>query len=152
MPKANIKNLAYGLLGTFVSRNNDIGGYWSLGVLRLYAEHNGLEKVIIDLLHPTLELAYKSPVVQAEETYGRWLRNRLTEKQLDVRLIAEAKVHVRFSTFREFPNAIRDTRGEPYHCTVTISRRDRKPYVVSKVGVCAPHDPKKDRRSTRVDG
>jgi hypothetical protein len=34
MPSSRkLKSVAAGLLGSFVSRNNDIGGYWGIGVL-----------------------------------------------------------------------------------------------------------------------
>lgn len=34
---ARLTNIASGLCGAFISRNNDVGGYWAIGILRLLA-------------------------------------------------------------------------------------------------------------------
>ena len=44
MPRsARLTNIANGLCGSFVSRNNDVEGYWAIGKLRLLAgQHEDL--------------------------------------------------------------------------------------------------------------
>jgi hypothetical protein len=145
-----LKNVAYGLLGTFVSRDNDIDGYWGLGVLRLFADRHDMSTVTIDMLNKSLSLSNDSPVRIAEETYQEWFRNALKKSGIDIGHITLANITLRFSTFEEFPNVIRDTRGKPYFCKVAIIHDDGTSYSASKVGCCAPHDPNKDYRSTRA--
>jgi len=144
------KNTASGLLGTFTSRNNDIDGYWGIGILRLFAYRHKLSTLTLDLLNRRLSFLPESPVGYAEEIYQKWLRSSLKKSKIDIGEVIRADINLRFSTFEEFPDVIRDTRGEPYVCTVTIVRRGERTYTASKVGCCALHDPKKDRRSTRV--
>jgi hypothetical protein len=145
-PKA-LKGIAYGLLSTFVSRNNDIDGYWGLGVLRLFAETHGMRMIALDLLGPEPTLSVGSPVQIAERIYHKWLVTTLERSRIDRSIVAHANISIRFTTFEEFPKVVRDTRGEPYECTVTIVRADGRQYSARKVGVCAPHDPRKDHRS-----
>ncbi|HTK37411.1 MAG TPA: hypothetical protein VL325_02870 [Pyrinomonadaceae bacterium] len=144
------KNIASGLLGTFTSRNNDIDGYWGLGILRLFAYRLKLSTLTLDLLNRSLNLLPESPVSYAEEIYQKWLRSSLKKSKIDISEVIRADINLRFSTFEEFPGVPRDTRGEPYVCTVTIVRRGGYTYSATKVGCCALHDPRKDRRSTRV--
>lgn len=145
-----LKGIALGLLGTFVSRNNDIYGYWGIGILKLCAVKNGLSKIVLDLLEQSSGFDADSPVHIAEKTYQSWLFRTFEKVGLDTKKLERAEIHVEFSTFDEFPNAIRDTRGEPYECSVIIKSKVGASYVVSKIGVCAEHDPAKDRQRTRV--
>lgn len=148
--RKQLKGIALALLGTFVSRNNDIYGYWGLGVLKLCAMKNGLSKIIIDLLEQSPGFDANSPIHIAEKTYQSWLFRTLEKARFDKKQLERAEIHLEFSTFDEFPKAIRDTRGEPYQCSVILKSKGGTSYLISKIGVCAEHDPAKDRQSTRV--
>lgn len=151
MPRRKqLKGVAIGLLGTFVSRNNDIYGYWGLGVLKLCATKNGLAKIVIDLLEMRPDFDVDSPVYIAEKIYRSWLFGIFEKLGLDNKQLERAEIHLEFSTFEDFSNVIRDTRGVPYKCSVILKSKDGPQYLVSKIGVCAEHDPTKDRQSTRM--
>lgn len=147
----HLKGIAQGLLGTFVSRNNDIYGYWGLGILRSLAVNNGLTKIFIDLTENDDNFSDTSPLRLTEHTYKKRLNDMLDKAGIDQNEVSRAEIRIEFCTFEEYPKAVRDTRGEPYVCSVLLSNRFGSSYVASKIGVCAPHDPNKDRKSTRVD-
>jgi hypothetical protein len=126
-----LKNIAHGLLGTFVSRYNDIDGYWGLGILRLFAEQNHLTAITLDLLG---DAAAAPPIQASENRYRDWFQNALSKQGLADCKPAKAEIKIRFATFEEFPNVILDTRGRPYLCTVTIVRGDGIVYSASKAG------------------
>jgi hypothetical protein len=149
--KKALKNIAYGLLGTFVSRYNDIGGYWGLGVLRLFAEKNQLSEITLDLMGDSANLPGGSPIRVSEEKYREWLQNARSKQKVADHKLAKAEINIRFTTFEEFPDVILDTRGRPYVCTVTIVLERGPIYSASKLGVCECHDPRRDLRSTRSD-
>lgn len=111
--RKQLKGLAHGLLGTFVSPNNDINGYWGIGVLNLYSVRHDLSTLVIDLIGRSPSFVADSPVQFAEKTYQRWLFDKLAKVGIDRKQLESAEIHLRFSTFDEFPNVIRDTRGEP---------------------------------------
>ena len=147
---ARLKGIVYGLLGTFVSRNNDIDGYWGLGVLRLYAEKRNASEIIIDLMNVERLPVPHSPITATKNKYSRWLASALANARIEPSRLRRAEIKVKFSTFDEFPNTIRDTRGEPYICTVALTSDNGVTYEELRHGCCAPHDPKTDRRSTRA--
>lgn len=152
MAKLNqLKNVTHGLLGTFVSRNNDVGGYWGLGILRSLAIWNGLETVILDLMDEASELFSPEPLRSMERRYRRWLYSTLDKISVNPGSLSQARINVRFTTFDEFPKAIRDTRGDPYVCTTIIVLKNGKSAVASKIGVCAIHDAARESRSTRAN-
>ena len=149
MGKSNLQGIAHGLLGTFVSRNNDIDGYWGLGVLRKLAESNGLDQIEIDLLCENDEA---ESINSCKTRYRRWLAMNLEKNGHTLDSLQVARIRLRFaSDFSAYPNAIRDTRGFPYECLVEVIRGDGPAYVARKIGVCAPHDPLKEGKSYRPD-
>lgn len=148
--RKQLKTIAGGLLGTFTSRNNDINGYWGLGVLRLYAQRRGLETLEIELLSRHYNEPAVSPFFAAGQYYRQWFSRALLHWRLSENELRSAYIRLRFSTFEEFPDVVRDTQGKPYVCTVSITTPQGTEYSASKVGVCAPCDPKIDRRSTRI--
>jgi hypothetical protein len=68
--------VANGLAGSFISRNNDVGGYWGLGKLRLR-----FEQINIDLLSKQLSPA-DGEFQDMVNRYAEWLK-----RQLDIRHI-----------------------------------------------------------------
>ncbi len=148
MVKANLQNVANGLLGTFVSRYNDIGGYWALGVLRSLVERGGVDRIEIDLLKTT----NGDPSIQLiARKYKEWLEKRLREVHILLEDMSIARIEIEFlSTFDGHRDLVKDTRGFPYKCTVEIRRGDQKLYMAEKLGVCATHDPTKELRNAIV--
>lgn len=148
MSKANLQNVANGLLGTFVSRYNDIGGYWALGILRSIVERRGGDRIEIDLLKTT----EGDPSIQLiARKYEEWLEKRLREVQILLEDMSIARIEIEFlSTFDGYQDLVKDTRGFPYKCTVKIRRGEQKRYVANKCGVCATHDPTKEQKSVQL--
>lgn len=147
--RKHLRTVAGGLLGTFTSRNNDIDGYWGLGVLRLYAEQRDVETLEIDLLSNVSAEPTGSPLRICERSYRSWFCSALSHRLISPKELSSAYIRIRFSTFDEFPNIIRSTRGEPYVCVVSITSEHGTEYSISRVGVCAGHDPRKELKSIR---
>jgi hypothetical protein len=53
-PVGEIKNVASGLYGSFISRNNDVAGYWGIGKLCLLVQNRKTTTVQLDLLARTI--------------------------------------------------------------------------------------------------
>lgn len=142
----HLRSIASGLLGTFVSRNNDIGGYWGMGVLKKLAVDNGVSRFLMDLSHRPGESAEIPIIARLEERYRKRLIGLLDCVGGDVGELDRADIQIQFYTFEEYPNAIRDTRGEPYVCSVLLTTKNGKSYRATKLGVCAQHNPLLDRK------
>lgn len=55
MPRRKeLKNIASGLLGSFISRNNDVDGYWGIGQLNLHAKQQSVTKIGIELISSSI--------------------------------------------------------------------------------------------------
>lgn len=136
-----LKNIACGLIGTFVSRNNDIHGYWGIGVLRALAARSGDTKVTIDIFGDNTSDPSLSFIASK---YGRWIVERVESEKIHVENLSGI-IELRFTPFEEFPDTVRDTRGDPYVCTVTLLDGTKR-YSATKIGVCEIHDPTKEYR------
>jgi hypothetical protein len=147
MAKSNLKGVAHGLLGTFVSRYNDIDGYWGLGVLRKLASENATRMIEIDLLSEQRE---HEAIAPCKERYRLWLESSIGKFGSSMGSLKVARILLRFEdNFDSHPEVVKDTRGFPYECVVEIAASS-KIYTARKVGVCASHDPKLESKSAKL--
>lgn len=147
--KSEIRNIAHGLLGTFVSRNNDIDGYWGLGILRELADDTGQTKIEIDLLD---ENAQDHRIQACKVHHRKWLAEMIERKGGEIEALSEARICVRFvDSFDEYPDLRPNTRGLPFECTVQVGTGLHNICSAVAIGVCAPHDPNNDLRRGGYD-
>ncbi|MEA2162921.1 MAG: hypothetical protein QOK37_1048 [Thermoanaerobaculia bacterium] len=147
--RAEHHNLANGLLTTFVSRNNDVNGYWAIGRLRSEAERSNTPVVELDILEGT-SAPDTADGRSVASFYREWVRPRLAKLRepagvasVLVRLNFAPEAPLRFS--REI-----STFGAPFTCEVLITSSSGATRVDRHTGRCAPHDPKNEHRSTRA--
>lgn len=152
MPQRNaLKGVVHGLIGTFTSRYNDVNGYWGIGFLRLIAVERKVVSLTLDLLNPDSSGPYAAQLEEIAGNYQLWLSATLPRFGYSLENLTSATIEIRFSSFKEFPNAIRDTRGEPYEVSVKIRRFDGKVYEAAKIGVCEIHNPSRESQSGRIN-
>jgi hypothetical protein len=118
--------------------------------LRSYAHKKDISEITIDLLSPKRPI-FQSPITKTKEKHRLWLINALSKKKIEIEKLKTAEIRIEFSTFKEFPNAARDTRGEPYMCTVAITGENGVTYKTTKLGCCALHDPGIERRRAQAN-
>lgn len=147
MSKLDLKNIANGLLGTFVSRNNDIDGYWGIGMLRRIADEGGLETIELDLLKSERD---ETTLSKCKSHYRNWLEKALARRDLPLESISMCCIRLTFyQSFEEFPDIIKDTRGFPFRCSVEIRSEDMQKQIATTIGVCEPHSQSRESRSAR---
>jgi hypothetical protein len=146
---ARLTNIASGLCGSFVSRNNDLDGYWSIGKLRSLADRYGRTTVLIDVLtssiHPSssefapLLANYRSLLAKLADISG---------SQLDEITAAHIKLD-----FAPLPwpriSYYKPQLGDQFTLTVTINADGRVAGIVHHAGYCRSHDPAQESRSIR---
>ena len=145
--RKRMNHVAAGLLGSFNGRDNDLDGFWAIGML--YEElRSAPYRVELDLLTPTATPVGSSAVLIAGR-YADFLRHALVKKNLQAQDLLEATVTLQFkadSPGRYFPPHL---IGDPYTCTVTLrSANDEAIYTAH--GKCMPHDPRLFSRSARA--
>uniref|UniRef100_UPI00402BF365 hypothetical protein n=1 Tax=Methylomonas sp. PHL2-19 TaxID=3438878 RepID=UPI00402BF365 len=149
--RKQFKNIASGLYGSFISRNNDVGGYWGIGKLRLLAQQNGVQVVRIDLLAKSiipvslefskLICGYHSLLkkhLYAEGIPENWLASVTVE--LDFKPEPPSGKHITIATW-----------GSLFKLVVNIADDMKKNHTVSGHGYCGPHNPRKESKSARTE-
>jgi len=150
MPRSrNLKGIAAGLESSFVSRNNDISGYWGIGVLCRDALTSG-GTVKLDLIQRSASPATPSSAF-ATSSYTRLLETMLGNAGFSGADLAAASITLQFGTSGNLPSPL-GMPGEPFLCTVALTDRKGHKYSVSSAGRCLPHDPAREHRSVRASG
>lgn len=150
MPKRKLlKGLACGIASRFVSRNNDIDGYWALGVLYAAATAADSKSVHLDLLNRTSAPSFRhSTKVLAE--FNDYLDGSLSKLGL-AGYVFSGTIDLEFDSDRLPPSARgrKSTWGEPFACYVTLIDDLGRSRTGVKFGYCGQHDPVRERRSIR---
>lgn len=132
-----LRHLAAGLLASFISRNNDVEGYWAPGML--YAQLPG-SAVRLDLLRWNAEPASAAAVTVARN-YGERLRRALPKISLAGDELTEAAIEVVFDTAPSVPTVLFFTSGEPFDCVITLRNRHGQQVVRRAHGRCRRLEP-----------
>lgn len=144
MPRRKeLRGAAFGLLGSFVSRNNDVSGYWALGKLYKHAVNAKASTVCVDLLDLTITPPNDDFAAMALR-FQQMLGAQLKARKLPADWVRAATVSVKFERARS-PNALSDV----YNCIVVITDdQSRKRHAVAN-GTCWMHDPEREQKSAR---
>jgi hypothetical protein len=137
---AVLKHIAGGILGSFVSRNNDVGGYWALGIL--YADATDSNDVVrLSLLEPSA--IPPTPNVQlVAENYAEFLHRALIRKGVAREDLAEVNVEVQFNAAEELGSGrYFYSSGEIFVCTVTIKSKLEQVASMKTLGRCRKYVP-----------
>lgn len=145
-----LKGAAHSLVDTFVSRNNDVSGYWGIGMLYREAREHRTSKVVIDLGQ---DVAFPDGLVARAELarYRGYLANLLSRLHLSSSNVVGVTVTVEFGTFGGLDEPRWLSYGDPFVCTVSITSARGGSYKAIKVGRVAPHNPERELRSTRAN-
>lgn len=141
-----LNGVAYGLVETCVSRNNDVTGYWGIGQLYREALERHVSSVSIELLCNS-SLAVGSVVQAIQLRYTR----RLEQMALNAGVSrSHAQITVEFGAFGSSPADREHSDGDPFLCTVSLVGSSGRAYKATRAGRCSPHDPRREIRSTRA--
>lgn len=146
---AHLTNIANGLCGSFISRNNDLDGYWAIGKLRSLAEKYGQTTVLLDLLTSSI----RPPAPEFAPVLARY--SHLLEKLADLTRIRSREITAALITLDFEPppwpriSYYKPQWGDQFTLTVTIDADDRAAGSVRHAGYCRPHDPTRESRSIR---
>ncbi len=145
-----LRGVAAGLAGSFVSRNNDSGGYWALGKLRSLASQVGTAEVRIQI--KPLVVGGAPLISEIGTRYSEMLERLVAKAGCPSDSVERAEIVVYLAVDHPAAVAERDTWGDPVVCDVTLVDRDGRQASARRVTVCGPHDPRLERRSTRSGG
>lgn len=145
--RKELKNIASGLYGSFISRNNDVAGYWGIGKLCLLAQQHRTTIVRLDLVAGSIAPG-SSEFAKLVSGYAAKLKKQLSAKTIPESWITSAIIELDFKpgypVGRQIPIS---TWGDLFKLTVTISDDREKEHEVHGYGYSAPHDHRRERRS-----
>ncbi len=146
--RKELNGVAAGLVGSFVSRNNDVGGYWALGQLRSLADAKHVAEIRLDILHGSAAPdAHLSAIVA--ERYGWMLQRQLLGRRIQPAWVQRAEISLAFQ-IDEADVPAWASYGEPFRCTALLVDDRGGEHQRSVVGRCAPHDPARESKSARA--
>ena len=145
--RRELKNIASGLLCSFISRNNDVGGYWGIGKLCLLAQDGATTGVELDLLSETVH-PKSTEFSKLLQGYRSFLQRHLAARGIPDCWIASATIELDFSpkeqTEKQVPII---TWGKLFKLSVTILDDRGRKHTVSTYSYCAPHNSRKEHQS-----
>lgn len=138
--------IAKAVLASFISRNNDVGGYWGIGRLCRHAQALGVATLDIDLL----DAAGKSPGADFDPIIGEFRRMFLQQceaQPVPLEWLRSARISIRFdgTVLNASPDETAP-RDMSFTCSVILEDDTGKTRQSSASGHCWPTDPATEYR------
>jgi len=142
--RKHLQNICMGLLNSFVSRNNDVHGYWGIG--KLYS-------LMLDSFHSTIEINILEKSMSPEDShfnfmidiYHSKLIQQLAKSQLEIDFVEKANIILTNTGVKsklEFGLAL-------IRCKLEIEDELGKIYSFTTEVFCRKHNPKTELKSVR---
>ena len=144
--RKELKNIAAGLYGSFMSRNNDVAGYWGIGKLCLLAQKRHTPDVYLTLLEERMS-PQCSEFNKLLSGYGEKLNQYLCSKSIPESWVVSAEIILNFKPEPPKKNVPITSWGNLFKLSVAIKDDKGKVHNISGFGYCAPHNVTKESKS-----
>lgn len=148
MPRRrDFRGVAFGLLGAFVSRNNDVNGYWALGKLYEHVKAFNAGEIRVDLVRSVIT----PPSTEFSHIVGHFrqmLADQLAARSLPNEWLRDVNIRVKFSGEKSVSV---DNPRDGFECLVTITDDLGHVHQARDSGECWVHDPCKELKRTRAN-
>jgi hypothetical protein len=147
-----LRGVVNDLAVSFVGRSNDHSGYWAVGLLRSFADEQGIQEIGFDLLagdaRPQAALTKSVSL-----GYAAWMRQHLARIALPLERVTRAELTVEFHAYDGTAPPPQITWGEPFICSVRLVDDRGRNYRRVLSSWCGPHDSSREwRRATEHHG
>lgn len=118
--KREMKNAVQGILGSFVSRNNDVDGYWGIGKLYRSAIAAGCNSVRIDLIGSKM-LPRLDGFHGMIEKYENLLEKQFPDRRHYKTWLVSAEITIQFESDADQSSIPKwYDSGKPFTCVVSM--------------------------------
>jgi hypothetical protein len=133
-----LASVADGTARAFIGRNNDVGGWWALGILldAFPTDSDFTLDLITGTAAPALANSDLAHVGPAWATYFRWSLGRHGVPEATVRT---AVLAVRFDRSGSVPSSLPDRSDCPFMCAVRIEDVAGREFEGLASGHCSPY-------------
>ncbi len=136
-PRSRLKHAAAGLLGSLISRNNDVNGYWAQGPL--YRDASAPPHVMaLDLLSGSSYPICKSARLVAA-SYAPFLRAALERQNFRWDELTQATITFQFNATVSDSNFSYPCTGDPFTCAVMLHTVQGHTTTVTVKARCYPY-------------
>ena len=150
MPRRKqLKSIAYGIASSFGSRNNDVDGYWALGLFYKVAIESGSSNFSLNLISCESIPDFKYSKRIASYYFSSLLKQMEAIGFVEVQVV-DAIIDIEFNTNPTKKQIMhKSTWGEPFVCKVTLVDDNSKEWHAEYREWCGQHNPEREGRSTR---
>lgn len=145
--RKEFKTIADGLISSFVSRNNDVYGYWGIGKLYSHMVSTGSMMIKVDFMHRTINPRndeFKSLINE----FANRLFIQITRRGLNREFLKRAEL-----TITGYPNELSPYFGKmapnKVNCKLVILDDLNREYFSEANTWCREHNPDNELKSTR---
>jgi hypothetical protein len=148
--RREINGVIAGLLGSFVSRNNDVGGYWAIGKLYTHARAKNVDLIAIDLM--TSRMSPGLPEFESMvNKFATSLVERLSRRRIPREAVISAQLAVAFDSAVLFSKAPPQFMiGKPHRCNLELVDDLGRVNAATHLGSVRPHSAVRETRSGRA--
>lgn len=144
--RRELLDIARGISSSFNSRNNDLQGYWALGVLYKFAGINNINSLEFNILNNTVS-SNTEYFSQISSRYHDLLYHLLKVKSIHCDWVKFATIKIDFNQYNKAHHEqIFYPIGDPYIITMTLIDDRGKIFEVASYGKCKYHDPNQEFR------
>ena len=137
--RKHLVGVAEGTVTSFVSRNNELDGYWAIGML---CRSVGVGELELEIL-PASESSRLGDI--AGRARDR-LRRHLVALGLPTSTVSGARIRLSFERGLPRPPRISDAADVHYRCCAILVDALGREHRAEAAGWCWPHDPTRERR------
>lgn len=145
--RKEFKTIASGLLSSFVSRNNDVYGYWGIGKLYSHMVASKSMTLKIDLIYKKIEPKNIEFEVLISEFYERMM-TQIKNRRINIDHLKSAEI-----ILEGFPNEPITSLGQiapnKMNCKLNIKDDLNRTHSSEANVQCSEHNPNKESKSGR---
>ena len=152
MPSRRIlKSVAHDVSEALVSRNDDLGGYWTLGQLLAHVLASNNPSFKVDLVCGTSTPSLiGTPLSPLPSSWAGIFWKNVEHQKVPRALVARATAALDFELTRGRPAALHPSLVEyPFTCRLQIEDDRGRTYTGTTEAWCFPHNPAVELKSTR---
>ena len=148
--RAQFWQVARGVLTSFASRNNDVCGYWGIGVLAKIIQEHGLARIELPL-YPS-PMRSNEPVFSALAVrYADLLNAKLIKGGILASWLTHAELVFTFPVAASAQHLLGESApGQPFECRLEITDERQCSRSFAWLGWCWPQGGGPESRSTRT--
>ncbi|GEM_PF-1916376 len=148
--RKELKSVAESIADKFVSRYNDIGGYWTIGKIYRFLDTQETTEFTYDIIDQTSTPTYGA-FDEIDKPYAQMLVSQCQNKGF-CNMPVGAKVILSFESENIINNGtMKKTGGRSFLCTVVIEDDIGQLWSGQRRDWCWKHQPELEIRSTRYD-